>query len=937
MPHGVLAFDERGRSSLDGEWELLPGDHRVEDVSSSLSGQAIQVPGLWEAQGHLELDGVAWYRKRFRLGDAGGWWTLCFGAVMDTADVYLNGQLLGSHDNAFTPFEVDPSAALLSGDNVLAVRVTDPAVDDPGHLRSAHGKQGWANHIFPSRPSLYMTYGGIWQSVVLRRHGPVVVADVFVNADPDDLVVTVELANRAGSTTPARLGVRTVGVVVDEDLQLAAGEQRLVRLRLGPTVAAHWRPQAPVLHDCLADVVVGGTSSDGRVIRYGLRTVRVEGTRLLVDGEPYRMKGALVQGFRADELYAEGSRRSIEEEVRAAQAMGFNALRLHIKAFHPAYLDVCDELGMLLHCDIPVAEPVAHEEMGDPAETLLARRSVDAVQQQIRRDRNHPSVVLWSLMNELCLDRPEARSWDRYERFARALVRAARAVDPTRPVIENEWVEPSPERVFEADVLTAHWYGRLHSDYLDDIEAKATRWADVGRPLLVTEFGDWGLPDMKLVPEPPFWDTREVHAAGLAETLWPGTIGRFVVETQRYQGLSDRLQAEVFRRHNHIGGYCLTELTDVPHELNGLLDLHRRPKPIAVAEMTRANQVVLPMLRLDSLVVVAGQLVSAPIHVANDGPALEEVEIEARFGDAAAPVDIDQLLALDTSFLPGGAAGARFGESVAAVRVTHLAAHRATQVGQVALLAPDVPGSHDLVLRLRVGRTTVAENRYPMHVVAEPASGVTVRLMGGGASGEALERIGARIGEEGPTVVGEGELDERAGRELRSRLQRGETAVVMAQGLDAGPHYPVPAVLAAVGTAWGSSVFHFTTDHGGLPSLPRASVLVAEDSTIQARSVIVTMGSEAFPDTPVVIAYKPVPGAITGTVVGAQQVGAGRFVFCQYRLGDRAAKGDPAARALLADAVRWAAVPRPLLERQSITKEDGRSLTFYRRGQGLAQ
>ena len=90
----------------------------------------------------------------------------------------------------------------------------------------------------------------------------------------------------------------------------------------------------------------------------------------------------------------------------------------------------------------------------------------------------------------------------------------------------------------------------------------------------------------------------------------------------------------------------------------------------------------------------------------------------------------------------------------------------------------------------------------------------------------------------------------------------------------------------------------------------RARLLVAEDSTIQARSVVVAIEDQPFPEQPAVIAYKPDPRAITGTVVGAQRVGAGRLIFCQYRLADRAAAGDAAAQALLADLVRWAAAPR---------------------------
>nr|MDQ3758220.1 hypothetical protein [Actinomycetota bacterium] len=673
-------FDSRGVASLDGTWDFFPGDHAPAELDA-MEPQPIVVPALWEAAGYLELDGVAWYRRRFVLDDTDGHWTLRFGAVMDIADVYLNGAAVAHHESPFTPFEIDVAPHLMVGENVLLVRVVDPPLGDPAHLRLPHGKQGWMNHVFPSRPSLYMTYGGIWQPVTLRRHGPLVVRDVFVNGDPDDVVVEVELENRSPQPLDARVGVRTLGRVVDMDAGVQGRGSTTVKASLGRTTAARWTPDHPVLHDAIVDARADGTSSDMRTVRFGLRTVRVEGDRMLVNDEPYRMKSVLVQGFTADELYAEGPRAAIEAEVRAAKEMGFNTLRLHIKAFDPTYLDVCDEVGIFVHCDLPVAEPIEHEDMG--SDTELGRRCVAAITEQVRRDRNHPSIVLWSAMNELCDGLREARHWDRYEEFARALVAAVHDADGTRPVIENDWIEPDPDRIFASPFMTAHWYGQLHADYLRKIEQACRRWAGTGRPFLVSEFGDWGLPEMPLLPDPPFWDTRETYAVGLAGTVWPATVGRFIIETQRYQGISDRLQTEVWRRHDHIGGYCLTELTDVPHELNGLLDLTRRPKPLAVAEVRRANQPVLPMLELETLVAGAGEVLHARVHVANDGPELRDVVIEARFGETAEPLGIDELLSLDASVLDVMSIADRFSESVAEVRADVLAAHRAARMGEL--------------------------------------------------------------------------------------------------------------------------------------------------------------------------------------------------------------------------------------------------------------
>src|SRR4051794_5881166 len=219
---------------------------------------------------------------------------------MDLAEVYLNDSLVVTHDQPFTPFEAPVGHLLRSGENVLEVRVTDPSLDDPMHLRTAHGKQGWMNHVFPSRPSLYLTYGGIWQPVHLRRHGPVVVRDVFVNGDPDDLRVEVTVENRLARPVATSIGIRILGRVLALDAEVPARDVATVGTTLGSTTAPHWSPDTPILHDVVVDARVGGTASDVRHERFGLRTIRIDGSTILVDDAPYRMKSVLVQGFTAD-------------------------------------------------------------------------------------------------------------------------------------------------------------------------------------------------------------------------------------------------------------------------------------------------------------------------------------------------------------------------------------------------------------------------------------------------------------------------------------------------------------------------------------------------------------------------------------------------------------------------------------------------------------
>jgi hypothetical protein len=454
-------------------------------------------------------------------------------------------------------------------------------------------------------------------------------------------------------------------------------------------------------------------------------------------------------------------------------------------------------------------------------------------------------------------------------------------------------------------VLTAHWYGRLHADYLERLEAQCRRASELGKPFYVTEFGDWGLPDMPRIPEPPFWDTRAAYATALATTQWPGTIRRFARETQRYQGLSDRLQGEVMRRHDAVGGYCLTELTDVPFELNGILDLHRRPKPLTVAEIRRMNQPVLPMLRLESFVYVAGARVRARLYVANDSHELTDVDVRVHF-DVMGP------------------------QRAQSLRIGTVPAHSVTTHAGPRLIAPETFGNHDLRVDLFANNELVASNSYPVHIVHRFEANIPIRLARpDDILDEALRALGTTVGDAGPLVVGEGALDAVTAPRLREHVEQGGTALVLAQGRRAAEHYPVSIALQQVETKWGSSVFHFTTDTGALPSLPRRNLIVGEDATVHAHHVVSEIAGSPFPEEPAVVAYKPVPDAMTGTLVGRHRIADGELIFCQYRLVERALDGDAAARGMLADLLNWAVRPRPALVRKDLVRDDGRRVRLY--------
>jgi hypothetical protein len=627
-------------------------------------------------------------------------------------------------------------------------------------------------------------------------------------------------------------------------------------------------------------VTVDAVDSDHASRRFGLRSFTVDRGRFLLNGEPVSLRGALVQGFRHDVLYAEGTNEQIREEVLAAKEAGLNLLRLHIKAFDPRYLDLCDELGMLVHCDIPVAEPIAHREFGRTGE--LADAAVAAVREQVRRDRSHPSVVLWSLMNEIGVERARARRTGRYEAFARSLFEAATQLDPSRPIIENDWIEPDPERVFRSPVLTAHWYGRLSGAYLSELARKVEQHSGGARPLYVSEFGDWGLP----LPEPAhatdWWAASDLYAA-LAELPWGGTADEFVTGTQRYQGMSDRLQAEVIRAGG-AAGWCLTELTDVPQEYNGLWSLSREKKRAAVTEISRLCQAVLPVVKRTTWTVAAGAPLPVPLVLCNDGPAVASAELT---------------IALD--------------RTIEHVSTLDVPAAAVTPVQVPPVHAPDVAGEYSLDVSL-VGRDDAggavqAVNWYAVHVVERPAlTGVRVRVVGAGSAEAALRSLGADIAphdEPGaPVVVGEGSLDRTTGNQVGKRLAAGDRVAVLAQSPKAARYLPVTATSVALATEWGSTPFLFTTDAVTSDVLPRRRVLTTEVLGVTPAAAWTNLDGKPWAKRTLMGVFKPFPGQVTGTVLGSLDLGNGTLWLCQLPLCAAVAAGDAAAGAIFAALVR---------------------------------
>jgi hypothetical protein len=635
----------RQQLSLDGTWQFAPDPDRTLDpaVLAGAELRSIQVPGPWQAQcpDLRDYTGLAWYRRTFRWNetapttDAEVVYLLHFGAVDYHATVWLNGVQVGEHEGGYLPFELPVSTALrLDGDNELVVRVVDPGSDADADLgfpfaEVPHGKQSW-----------YGPVGGIWQGVYLERRSADHLSRIRITPDlpGEQASVQLELSRPAGRTLQLDLVLTAPGGTEQRVGHRIEQGDTLVDLGISIPDPELWDTEHPRLYT-LEAVLSGedGTPQDRRTERFGMRSIGASPDGyVLLNGRPVYLRGALDQDYYPHGIYTAFSDAELDEQFAWAKHMGLNCLRTHIKVADPRYYDAADRAGLLIWTELP-----NWQDLTDAAK----RRAWETLVGMVQRDWNHPSIVIWTIVNEnwgtdLALN-PEHRAW---------LVRMytdLKRLDPHRLVVGNSPCFTNFHVV--TDIEDFHnYYGMPdhHRQWKEWVQAFAARpgwtfareYAGIERwreylsdpwnsqpvpsapevrrrgnePIVVSEFGNWGLPDVDRLREQyggePWWFETGLewgdgvmypHAierryrAYHLDKIFP-TLSDLTTASQRMQYAALKYQIEQMRRHPTIVGYVITEFTDVHWEANGLLDLCRNPKAYydVIGQVNSADAVV---------------------------------------------------------------------------------------------------------------------------------------------------------------------------------------------------------------------------------------------------------------------------------------------------------------------------------------------------------
>ena len=339
------------------------------------------------------LGGVGWYRKHFIVSEPDKHVSVRFDGVYMIADVWINGNHLGMHPHGYTSFEYDltPYLNADSRENVLAVSVSNEGRNSRWYSGSGIYRHVWLTTTEQIR---IPTYG-------------IFVTTPEVSKEKAIANLQVEVINGADSSSRGLVRTR----VRDSDGNEVGTSQRAVELSPNTVITSEhtvsiirpklWSPDSPALYTAEVEVVVEGKVVDAVSVPFGIRTVEINVERgLRLNGNSLLLKGGCIHHDNGP-LGAAAIDRAEERKVELLKDNGFNAIRSSHNPPSPALLEACDRLGLLV---INEAFDQWNEHKLDNTEDYSRffnewhQRDTASM---VRRDRNHPSVIMWSIGNEI--------------------------------------------------------------------------------------------------------------------------------------------------------------------------------------------------------------------------------------------------------------------------------------------------------------------------------------------------------------------------------------------------------------------------------------------------------------------------------------------------------------------------------------------------------
>lgn len=570
-------FERKAWVNLNGQW-----DYTLDDVNSGIEkGYAratsfegkILVPFCPESKlsgvGHTDFINHIWYHRMIEIPQAweGQNILLNFGAVYFNSEIYVDGALADRHFGGSSSFSIDITKLVKPGKkHHLVVRASSD-------LRSTNQGAGKQSLQYASYGCNYTRTTGIWQTVWMEAVAPEALASVQVITDIDQQQLVINPRFYKDSKNTLKVEVKD-GKKVVVSAKVRATNHSVVVLPMKN--ARLWSPESPFLYDVSYQVVDERGKVIDEVASYiGMRKVHVEGNKICLNNEPYYQRLVLDQGFYPDGSWTAPSDEALKKDIELSMAAGFNGARLHQKAFEERFYYWADKLGYLTWGEAP--------SWGMDANTVeVARNFLTEWSELVKRDRNHPSLLIWTPLNEQWWpDRVQ------YPRFVTDLYELTKSLDSTRPVNDA-----SGGCHIKTDIWTVHNYEQDPLK-LKDIIYKDGKYFQTpnyapGVPSANIGFNGLRLNDSYTFP---VYDGKMPYLIDeVGGIKWVKDQNKTNSDTQSWgYGVPPKTETEFMNRlegqidavldlKDQVWGYCYTQLTDVEQEQNGIYYYDRTPK-----------------------------------------------------------------------------------------------------------------------------------------------------------------------------------------------------------------------------------------------------------------------------------------------------------------------------------------------------------------------
>jgi beta-glucuronidase len=567
-----FALDAGGTGRAESWWERgLPGAREV-PVPASYNDLFAEA----EVRDHV---GEAWYQVLMRVPERWGSEriVLRFDAATHRAVVWVNGTQVAEHEGGYTPFEADVTEVVQPGAENRVTLAVDNVLTwqsiPPGYVEETpDGRRQRYFHDF-------FNYAGLHRSVWLYTRPEAHVSDISV------------VTGLAGSTGTVTYQVQTAGaddqevrvVLRDADgAQVAKATGRSGELTVDGV--HRWGPGEGYLYELTVELWEGGDRPvDAYPLPVGIRTVEIDGARFLINGEPFYFTGfgkhedSAVRGKAHDDPL-------MVHDFALMEWLGANSFRCSHYPYAEEVLDYADRHGVVVIDETPavgINSGLAGGVFGAKPFTTFSEETINdatqaahrqAISELIARDKNHPSVVLWSIANEPESVTPESRA------YFEPLAAEARRLDPSRPVGFVNVMLATPDVDVITDLFDVVMLNRYYGWYAQagdlaaaerGLEAELTAWADThGKPIIMTEYGADAMAGVHSVTPVPW--TEEYQAEVL----------------EMFHRVFDRIEAVVGEQIWNFADFATAPgILRVDGNRKGVFTRERRPK--ASAHMLR--------------------------------------------------------------------------------------------------------------------------------------------------------------------------------------------------------------------------------------------------------------------------------------------------------------------------------------------------------------